>query len=336
MATMRVGLMGMGRGGLLLAEALLRSNWCELAAVAHTTTRPLQQFIDRHPGVAAFDDYRSLIVSTQLDALFVAVPPFQRGKYLALAAERRLPVWMLTPPARSLEEAAEILERFEQADCPIVVSRAWGIEPALQPDALDLQPDNRVFLATGSSMTCLQEDLDWRGDSVRAGGGVLLDHGYALIDTIVQVMGMPGTVYTAAGRASRPATRFPYDTEDAATCVLQFPGGGIGAITCCWTTGPAAWHVDLHALSRSVHIDGQTVVVRDRSGQTETARYPRPAMLLLPQVEEFLSALRSNARILSTLRHHLPTLAVMQTLYLSARTGQPESPGRLAELHRVS
>ena len=88
MASLKVGLIGLGSGGRLLADALLTSSWCELVAVASRQAIRIEPFKEKHPEIATYNDFRSLIVSNPLDALFVAIPPFLRGKYLALAAER--------------------------------------------------------------------------------------------------------------------------------------------------------------------------------------------------------------------------------------------------------
>ncbi len=333
---MKVGLMGLGRGGQQLAEALLVSSWCELIAVADGQSKRIERFTEQHQGMSAYDDFRSLIVENPLDALFVAVPPFLRAKYLSLAADRGLPVWMLTPAARRFEEAVKLTERFERAGCPIVVARSWGFEPALQPDAMGLDQLGGLFFARGNVMTCRADDLDWRGDSVRAGGGVLLDQGYGLIDTIVQLMGMPSIVYAAAKGVSRPGGRFPYDTEDTAALVCQFTGGAIAVVSACWTSGPQHWVLEAHGTDGSVRIERGCVVCRDRTGKTQLAAQARAANPFVPLVDDFLSTLRSNAaKGRSPLRQHLPTMAVIQAAYLSARTGQPESPSTIFEMHDV-
>lgn len=337
MAGMNVGLMGLGRGGYRVAEALLVSSWCNLTAAASPNAKRLEQFAEAHPGIAVYDDLRSMIVGNALDALFVAVPPHLRKRYLPLAAERGIPVWMLTPAGRQFDEALAWLGEFERAGCPIVVSRSWGIEPALQREPLGLDQVDRFFLAHGSVMICGEEDLDWRGDSERAGGGVLLYRAYPMIDTLVQAMGMPSLVYARMAGVSRPGTRFPYDTEDTAALVCHFTGGGTAVISACWTAGPTRDHLDLFGLAGSVHIDRRGVVVRDRAGQVELQRHDRPENLLRPQIEDFLSELASSPqRLRSTLRQHLSTLALIQAAYLSARTGQPESPAQILSMHKLS
>lgn len=336
MEPLKVGLMGLGRGGRQLADALLASSWCKLTAVASVHSKRIELFQEAHPGITAHNDFRSLIVSNALDALFVAVPPFLRGNYLAMAAERRLPVYTLLPAARLFTEALALMEPFEAAGCPIVVSRAWGSEPALHPDTIGLDQAGKFFLARANVTLCLEENFDWRGDSQRANGGVLLYGAYDLIDVLIQVMGMPSTVYAACSAISRPGTRFPYDTEDTAALVCRYTNGALATVNASWTTGPADWSIDIYGTAGSVHVTREWVCTKDRSGENELVRQKRPASSLASQVDDFLSTLRSNPRGLrGTLRQHLPVVATIEAAYLSARTGQPESPSTLFEMHKV-
>ncbi|GMU22449.1 MAG: hypothetical protein AMXMBFR13_25350 [Phycisphaerae bacterium] len=336
MESLKVGLIGLGRGGLLLADALLASSWCELFAVASHQPHRLEKFSAAHPDIATFDDYRSLIVKNPLDALFVAVPAYLRPSYLALAAERRLPVWMLAPAARRLDEAVAWMAMFEPQNVPLVVSRSWHIEPALQAETVDLESAGRVFLARGHVMSCIGEELDWRGDAQKAGGGVLLDRGYPLIDLLVQMMGLPATAYAAAAGVSLPGGRLPYDTDDTAAVIFQYTTGAIAQISACWTAGPEESVLELYGTTGSLRVDDRQVALRDRTqGQVihTQERAPNP---LLPQVEDFLSGVRTSPRRLrGTLRQHLPTLAAIQAAYLSSRTRQPEQPGGLLDLHQI-
>lgn len=335
MEPMKVGLMGLGRGGRSVADALIASSWCKLVAVASLQSKRVEQFTEAHPGIAAHNDLRSLIVASPLDALFVAVPPFLRTAYLPFAAERHIPVFMLTPAGRTFAEALTLTEQFEVAQCPIVVTRSWGIEPALHDDVIQVDRLGRLFLAHGTTMLCLEENFDWRGDAQRAGGGVLLYSAYGLIDVLVQAIGLPSSVYATTAMVSRPGTRFAYDTEDTATAVFRYANGAMATVSACWTASPPTWLIDLKGTQQSLHIDEQWVTLCDREGN-ELSRLDRPANPLAAQIDEFLGTLRSNPRQLpSTLRQHLPTMAVIQAAYLSARTGQPESPGVIFTMHNV-
>jgi predicted dehydrogenase len=336
MKSMQVALMGLGGGGQLVAEALLASTRCELVAVGSPISRRLEAFAETYPDIAIYGDFRSMIVENALDALFVAVPMFRRLPYLMIAAEHGVPVWMLAPASRTLEEALTICNAFDRMRCPLAVVRSWDAEPALPASQFGSEGLGRLFLARGSVLTCLPDDLEWRGDSVKAGGGALLDRGYPLIDMLVQAMGVPSTVYALTAGVSRPQTRCPYDTEDTAALVCHFTGGAIATIHVSWTTGPDQWWIEVFGTSGSVRIEKGSVLWRDRAGTIVDGPIDRPANPFLFQIEDFLSRLQTHPNsIRSQLRQHLPTMAVFDAAYLSARTGQPESPGTILDMHDV-
>jgi predicted dehydrogenase len=334
METIKVGLIGLGRGGQQLAEALLKSAWCELVAVGSPKSKRLERFAEEHPAVIPYDDFRLLVVEQRLDALFVAVPPFLRPNILKQAASRSVPVWMLSPPGRNVEEMLHINKMFERANCSLVVSRAWGNEPALQKDAVQLDQLGQFFLAHGKVLSCWEEDFGWRGDSHRAGGGVLLDQGYPIADTIIQAMGVPSSVYAVTSGRSRPGTHYPYDTEDTAAIICQYPSGGIAEVTACWTAGPSCWEIELFGVEGSLRIDKEQVINRDRAGDQKRINPRRADNIFMSQIEDFFSQLGSGGnKARSNVRQHLPTMAVIDAAYLSARTGQPESPSTIYDMH---
>ena len=335
MSQLKVGLLGLGRGGQLLAAALQRSSWCELTAVASTQPQRLRAFADAYPNINVYNDYRALIAGSGLDALFIAIPPFLRPSYLAMAAERQLPVWMLGPPLANFGEAQIAVERFRRAECPVVVYRPWGIEPALHPNSLGLDQLGRFFLADGAVHTWWEGDLDWRGEADRGGGG-LLDRGYTLIDLMIQVMGLPSRVY-AAGVRDAQGRRQPYATEDVAALVCHFGDAGVATVSVSRASGPEGSLLRFHAPGGTLTIDDQRVTVSDRTGTTVIEEHPREGNPLLPAIEDFLGRLRLGRpyRLSSTLKEHLPTMAVLQAAYLSMKTGQPEAPGAIVDMHRV-
>ena len=334
MTPLNVGLMGLGRGGQLLLEALTASSWCRVVAVGSIHPERIERFREQHPGIATHGDFRSLIVSSALDALFVAVPPYLRVSFLNLAAERSLPVYMLAPAGRNVEEALALAAKFEAAGVPLVVSRCWGNEAALQPEALALEQAGRLFLTRGVINASLDGPLDWRGDSQRSGGGVLLHEAYGLVDTLVQAAGLPGTVYAATSVASRNGSAMAYDTEDTAVLACRYTSGALATVTASWGAGPRIWSLDVQGTNRTLRITTQRVSVLDPSG-AELHGAKRPANPLAAQVEEFLGGLAAARRqFAGAIMQHLPTMAMLQAAYLSARTGQPENPGTILDVHQ--
>lgn len=328
----QVGLIGVTRSAKRILDALGAEPHVRLVALAdrdgETVTR-LAESLDAE----AYTDYRSLIVERKLDALFVAAPPFATHGYLRLAAAAGTPVWKRTPLARRFEEALTLVQTFEKHRCPLVVSRAWPAEPAMDQAGKTLAELGRPFLADARVFCCHPDDLDWRGDSEQAGGGAMLYELYEAIDAVVHWMGPPAEVYAATGRSSRPQTRFPYDTEDSAVVVFKYPDGAIATFATCWTSGPRTSEIVVRAPGGTVRIGPATVAVLDRAGEparTPLERAPNPYS---HPIRAFLHGLAGDRkRIASLARDHLWTMAVIETAYLASRTGEAESPSKWFEV----
>jgi len=278
---LRTGLIGLTGGAKPILDALRAEPRVQLVAVgdrdAETAARHAEAL-----GAEPYTDYRSLIVEHKLDALFVATPHFATHGHLKLAAGRGTPVWKQSPLARQFEEALMLVRTFERSGesgeaVPLVIARAWPAEPALERAGAILAELGRPFLIEGRVYTCRPEDLDWRGDSERAGAGVLLHEAYGLIDAVVHWFGPPTEVYAAARRVSRPLTRYPYDTDDTAVLVFKYTDGAMASFTCCWTSGPPLSQLAIRATAGTLVIEHDRVCVFDRAGESRCAPIPRAA-----------------------------------------------------------
>ena len=109
------------------------------------------------------------------------------------------------------------------------------------------------MFAAGADLTCPAcEAHDWRGDSRRAGGGVLLHGGYELVDAVVTLLGVPSEVYATLGFAVPPGEARPYDTEDAASMVCQYSDERTATISCRRMGTATEWSIRLYGSKASV------------------------------------------------------------------------------------
>jgi predicted dehydrogenase len=327
-------------GAKPIFEALRAESRVQLTAVGDRDAEAAARCAEA-VGAEPYTDYRSLIVEHKLDALFVATPHFATHGYLKLAAAKGTPVWKQSPLARRFEEALTLVRTFERPGeagtaTPLVIARAWPAEPALERAGDALAELGKPFLIEGRVFVCRPEDLDWRGDSERAGAGVLLHEAYGLIDAVVHWFGPPTEVYAATRRVSRPQTRYPYDTEDTAVLVLKYTDGAIASFACCWTSGPPLSQLTIRATAGTLVIERDRVCVLDRAGEPKCASIERTANPYTHPIRAFLDGLAGDPnRMPSRARDHLWTMAVIETAYLSSRTGDAESPAKWFEMLRA-
>jgi len=322
-----IGLTGVGADYL---SALRLDDAFDLVAVADGNREVLRRCTEG-TSLNAFEDYRSLIVenaNSGLDLLFVGLEPFESIEFVEMAADRGIGVFHKAPFARSAEEAGRILARFGAKKCSLVVSRYWQFEPAFAELADLSELVGGVYAATACVQTCDSSD-GWQGDSMRAGGGVLLNGAYEVVDMFVALLGMPESVYAqCANRPSSSSVR-KHDTEDTAALSLRFQGDRIASVT-AWRGGPEAdWRVTLAGTNGTVELRPDRMTIahgRERPPECINVQTKNPVAAAM---RAFALACSSDSRPLpSPGAEHLKTLATIDAAYLSARTASPEAPGR--------
>ncbi len=323
--------MGLGAAGSEYLAAIRGNDQFDLVAVADTDPELLRRHAEASP-VRAYEDYRSLIVETErsgLDLLFVALEPFQSLEFVQMAAQRGIGVFHKAPCARNVREAQGLARRFAKHERPLVVSRSWQFEPAFACLSDLIERDDRVYAAVADVRT-VDTRTEWRGDSVRAGGGVLLNGAYDAVDLIVHLLGLPGSVYAQCSVAIPPGAARQYDTEDVAVVAMHFAKERIACVTAMRGATEPSWTVTLRSTRCTVEMDSDRLTVTPHDGgspQHNRVWAPHPAHCAISAFGE--AQCSQEKRFASTIEQHMATVAVIEAAYLSARTGEPESPSRL-------
>jgi predicted dehydrogenase len=91
-AALRVGVVGTGLIAGISTQAMAASSGCRPAAVSSRRRAAAEAFAATHGLAAAFDDWRALIESPAIDAVYVATPTAPREAICVAAAQRGLHV----------------------------------------------------------------------------------------------------------------------------------------------------------------------------------------------------------------------------------------------------
>jgi len=188
-----------------------------------------------------------------------------------------------------------------------------------------------VYAATAEVRTTHDPRTGWRGDSERAGGGVLLNDAYGELDMLVDLLGIPQHVGAWCGYAAKPGAPRPYDTEDTSILSMQFGQGRIAGVCAHRRARDELRRLTLFGAEGDVEVLPDRLVVTDRgTGERETLEVQSDnrfaAEISALANWHFQRAANPDRKHSSTGADHLATMAVVQAAYLSARTGSPESP----------
>jgi predicted dehydrogenase len=326
-------ILGLSGEGAEFLAAVRASRRFRLLAVADADPGRVRAAAEA-TGATGYTDYRSLVVEQArsapagIEALFVALEPFQSLEYLTLAATRGIHVFHKAPVGRRVEEAASASASMAECDRLLTVGRYWSAEPAYVELSEIEAHIGRIYLATAEVHVAAQDLSGWRGDSVRAGGGVLIQGGYTAIDVLVNVLGPPDEVTACLGRRKSASSARAYDTEDTAIVSMRFSDERVAQLSAVRGMARDDWRVALVGGQGSAEVSPDRLRIKAPGGAIRSS-VVRGSNRFAAQIEEFARALRDPDRPRrSTGEHHLDTVAVIEAAYLSAKTNSPENPSR--------
>ncbi len=285
------------------------------------------------PGLPRFDDPRLLLAHPELQAVVLAVSTRADLELAGMAAQRGLHVWRLPPLARSFAEACEVVARSRQLPTIYRVASWWEYvadhvwhELHWPPDFVPVFSDLRAG-APGPGPDA------WQSRLTDAAGGVLPDAAYHLLEALVAVRGIPDSAVGLVGRLGKSPVGVNRETEDVAVAILRFPAEGIAVLQAAWDRPPFERRLVHHGPAAIATLTDDEVRLTDASGADLDHR-PLPGDFLTSELLRFAESICGQARdrAAAPMDRHLAVSALLEAIYLSARTNHPESPRKFYQL----
>jgi len=236
---------------------------------------------------------------------------------------------------------------FEQAGLKLAVGTQRRFASSYCK-AIESKPSiGDVFLARAHYLFNWGSPLSWRADKASAGGGALLEVGYHPIDLLVRTLGLPEEAYGATMIARKrnlldetEKLTDPYhDTDDTASATLRYKDDLMAAVVTSRITGPASEEFSLHGRGGSIVSNFETCRLRNPDGDVLDyfeSKEP-PHEIYVRQVRNFLNSVRDGQKYYEcSAAENLLTHAVIDAIYLSCQTAQPESPLEQLRIHGMA
>ncbi len=278
-------------------------------------------------------DPRVLLGQPNLEAVVLAAAPRLELELAGLAVERGLHVWRLPPLARRFAEGTELISRVRQLPTVYRVASWWEYVVDHVWHDVRWPAEFKPLLSELDVHTPGPGPGSWRGRLTEALGGVLAADGYPLLEALVALRGLPETVAAAIGQYRTNAGGTARETEDTALAILTYAGGGSCSIRATWDIPPFHRRLAHHAGALSVTISDEELALQDASGAS-LERHPLPGDFLTGELLRFAETVRGQARdrAAAPLERHLAVTALLESVYLAARTGHPEAPRKFYEV----
>ena len=323
----RVGLITEADDAAALSAAIAAAPSLHLVAQAASASPPAD--------VQRFDDPRALIAQAGVEGVILGSSVRFGVEISRIAIERRVHVWRMPPLGRSFAETTDLLRQAREQDVHLHAASWWG----------HIREDVRGTLAGEGPLrsTCGEIRIaavgptleSWRSSQPASGGGVLTADAYAWIESLVALCGVPESVTAKIGRCRAGAAVAPRETEDFAELLMRFSDGGCVSLLAFWDIPPYDAYAQFHAPTLTLRLERQRAAAINISGGTAHSQAFQPDFLVA-DIERFVRAVHSprEAAILADQERHVAVASILETAYLSARTGQPEVPRQLYEAQR--
>jgi myo-inositol 2-dehydrogenase/D-chiro-inositol 1-dehydrogenase len=311
----RVGLVGAGNVAQRHARVLAGFPDVRLVGVTDVVAEAAGRLADPY-GARVFPDVDTLLTA-DLDAVYVCVPPFAHGpaEEAVLAAE--LPLFVEKPIAVDRATAQRIGHLVTERRALTAVGHQWRYLPVVE-EAQRILAGRPVRLVTGCWLDKVPP-VGWWPRRDRSGGPVVEQAAHVL--DLARALAGEVTEVQAAGNRTPPDLPGA-DVDGATVGILRFAAGGVGTLAATCVLGwkeRAGLEVYADGLALAVGEDGLTVT--DQDGTRRIEADPETAKVAIDRA--FIDAVRGvgdDVRVPypEALRTHLLTLAVAE----AAATGR--------------
>ena len=336
---LNTAILGLNSAGQLLLQASEAVDWLEVQAVADKDTNLAEKIAVQYK-CAAYDDYRQLIMQNQFDCLLVAAPMHSCDEYVRTAMKKKFNILKLAPAARNFEEAAGFVRLAEEQGIQFAVGNPSRFARSFVKlrQYLEEGKIEHVFLMTAFCNLGDQPQPGWRTDPKLAGGGVLLQDCYRMIDQVVSNFDMPQQVYSLNTNQAQDKQQRLYLTEDTAIVTMKFSDTFIGNFIASRRAGGGPKEEFLKVYGKDQILTACDTHLAVSDGLGRVGRKFKSDGDELACATEMLKSFAGSIlspetnKLCSSGRENLKDMAVIESAYLSARTGFPEEPDRILQM----
>jgi len=205
----KIGILGCGRFAMrrLLPE-LTKIPSFSLLGIHNRTFEKAQSIANKHEAPFYTDSERGLIKHPELDALVITSPNYQHKSHILQGLKRNLAIFTENPLTPTYADSLQILEQLNPSDI-LLVGHCYRFKSVVQKAKEVIRAGhlgNLVSLDLHSHMSIPQSG--WRFQK-KFGGGVALELGVHVIDTIRYLSGLEFKSIEALGHVIKDA-----DNED--------------------------------------------------------------------------------------------------------------------------
>ena len=337
---LKTAILGLDEKARQLLKASQETNLFDICAVADSQDAALADQIAERLGCTAFDDYRQLVIQSQIDVLFVAEPLHVCQEYLYTAITKNINILKVIPPALDFEQLAEFTRLARKNGVKFEVASNGQFLPGFSKlrEYIQTQGVEGFQLITAERNTPQEFDEDevrWLSDPKLAGGGALLRNCYELIGQIVRNFGLPQQVYSLNTNHAPDMQQRLSLTEDTAIVTMKFSDILFGNLIANRIFGPERNSIQLYSSQKHITVTENKLAISDNLGNVveEFSGKTEANTATAKMLEKFAAGILAPDKKDESSQENidLEIMAMIESAYLSARTAMPEEPARILD-----
>lgn len=335
-----VGLIGAGNISRTHAHAASGIPGMEVVAILGSSAEKARALAAEY-GAASYGDLERFLAHKPMDIVAIGSPSGLHAEQGVAAARRGLHVLTEKPLDVSTSRADSLISEAAAAHVKLGVFFQDRFKPDVRrmKEFIDAGGLGKPILADARVKWYrppgYYKDSRWRGTLTLDGGGALINQGIHTIDLLLWMFGD-----VTAVQARKTTMVHTIEGEDTLTAVLEFANGALGSFIATTSIYPGC--------PRQIELSGSegTVVLTDdritaanlrssgtapRMESNESTLDNRAASPLVTDVrphqavlEDFIRAIQSEREPLCSGREGRRSLAVVEAIYTSCRTGRRE------------
>jgi len=311
----------------------------KLVAVADPSEESLQCAKDNYAPQIAVSDYKEALNGDDIDIVMVFTPHYLHHSIVLESLRSVRHVLCEKPISMSLKEADNMINTAKVCGKELFVMLNMRFTPWARKikELLGNQCIGRTFMARsayfGYEVDRLADSNHWKGDLKKAGGGVLLDGGYHIVDLMNSWLGRATAVSSIGGQYVIEAQG---KGEDNISLLVEYENGATATLQVSFTTIiPGCDKEPTLALEHSFMgtegsiysdyswnpIDGLVQHLDIVSTQSKKA-VDLDSVKSLNQLDHFMSCLTDGTTPIVTALDGRNALAVVEAAYESIRTSK--------------
>jgi predicted dehydrogenase len=300
MTTLRWGLVGAGDiVRKRVAAALRETKASELVAVSRRDAALAESTRAEFGCPQFFSDWRDLVRSSDIDAIYIATPVYLHAEQTIAAANAGKHVLCEKPMALNTDECDLMLEACRANGVRLGIAYYRHFYPVI-PRAKEIIATGeigRVSIAQINAFEHFNPSPDdpryWFVERDRSGGGPMMDFGCHRVEVMLNLFGKVKRVESIVS-----SDVYVREVEDTATAMMHFDNGVIGSVNVTHAANAPQDTLDIYGTEGSIRIPalntGEMTISSSSGERTEV--HPPSTNFHEPLISDFVDAVLAGQK----------------------------------------